>query len=472
MSLTLAEKVELIELHEKRAWYESGRLFYRWFQDKEGYNTHLKFMSAGADFNQRVFLAGNRTGKSMTGAFEVTCHATGVYPDWWVGKRFDHATSGWVVATTSQKMRDTVQVALMGEPGGWGTGMLPRDLIITPVPQASAPRVDIVQVKHVSGGVSIIGFKTNDAGRVSFEGTAKDYVWVDEECDEGVWSECLTRTLTTQGVIFTTFTPMKGLTPLIMNLFEEGVWTKPKPWVGAFNIDMWSVPHISKKEVDDYVAQLQPYEREARSKGIPVLGAGRVYPEDPAGYTIKAFELPKHYLRIGGMDVGWKKTAACWGAIDPETGIVYIYDEHYKGEAEPFVHTEIIKLRNKNGVIPLEIDSAAHGRSQLDGQNLFHMYEELGLKLNNANKAVYAGIFEVWTLLSQGRLKIFSNCTNLLSELSTYHRNEKGEIVKANDHLCDCLRYLVMGRDHAVTLAPRQRADFTTVSNQYRRSTF
>jgi hypothetical protein len=77
------------------------------------------------------------------------------------------------------------------------------------------------------------------------------------------------------------------------------------------------------------------------------------------------------------------------------------------------------------------------------------IYGKLGLKLQPAVNAVEAGITEVWNLLVSGRLKVQEHLSNWRSEFRKYHRDEKGKIVKANDHLMDCTRYLVVsGRAH------------------------
>jgi hypothetical protein len=65
--------------------------------------------------------------------------------------------------------------------------------------------------------------------------------------------------------------------------------------------------------------------------------------------------------------------------------------------------------------------------------------------------AVESGLYTVWELLSTGRLRVFNNCTRLLQEIRGYHRNERGHVVKVNDHLCDAFRYAVMTRDIATT---------------------
>jgi phage terminase large subunit-like protein len=425
-------------------------------------------MSDGAKFRQRGYLAANRCGKTETGAFETTCHATGIYPHWWTGKRFDEPTKIWIVGKSSETIRDTVQVAMLGIPGQWGTGMLPGDLLINITKNNS--RADIITVKHISGGISTIGFKSNEAGRQSFEGTAMDVIWLDEECDLPVYLECLMRTMTTNGIIFTTFTPLKGLTQLIKSLLKNGDLDTPADGISISQCSWGDVPHLTPEACEEMLAAYPPHQRLARSKGIPQLGSGVIYPVDPASYTITPFEIPKHWQRLTGLDVGWRRTAAIFSAINPDTGEIYLYSEHYMGEAEPLIHATAIKSRGAD--IPVIIDSAAHGRSQHDGHNLFDMYRDLGLTLFNANKSVETGIYAVWELFSSGKLKIFSNCTNMLSELKTYSRDDQGKIIKSDDHLCDALRYLIMTREHAKSSIPKviDASHYTTVSPNYRRT--
>lgn len=238
-----------------------------------------------------------------------------------------------------------------------------------------------------------------------------------------------------------TFTPLSGLTPVVLSFLDNSQETDvdfPK-WV---TICGWKdVPHIDEETKAKMLAATPPQLREARSEGKPTVGEGLVYPIDPKNVTIDDFQLPKHFQRLYGMDVGWNNTAALWGAWDKDNDIIYIYTEHKQGQAEPVIHAKAIKARGE--WIKGAIDPAARGRSQIDGETLYMLYRKEGLKIFPANNAVEAGIFNVWERLSTGRLKIFKSCTMLLRELSLYHRDDKGKIVKSNDHLLDCLRYLL-----------------------------
>ena len=182
--------------------------------------------------------------------------------------------------------------------------------------------------------------------------------------------------------------------------------------------------------------------RDARTKGIPVLGAGAIYPVPESIVVCDPFELPSFWSRAYGFDVGWNRTAALFGAWDRESDVVYAYSEHYVGQAAPAIHAAAI--RDRGSWLWGAIDPASVGSGQLDGKKLRQEYEKLGLNLVDAENAVEAGIHACYQRLVAGKLKIFSTCRNTISEFRIYRRDENGKIVKENDHLMDAMRYLIM----------------------------
>jgi hypothetical protein len=172
---------------------------------------------------------------------------------------------------------------------------------------------------------------------------------------------------------------------------------------------------------------------------------GKIYPVDLESILIDPIDLPKHWQKGYGLDVGWNRTAAVWGALDRDSDVLYLYSEHYMGQAEPAVHASAIKGRGKMTGF---IDPASRGRSQHDGEQLISLYRQEGLMLLEADNAVEAGIFDVYQRMTSGRLRIFRTLTNLIKELGIYHRDEHGKIVKKNDHATDAMRYLVRALAH------------------------
>lgn len=215
----------------------------------------------------------------------------------------------------------------------------------------------------------------------------------------------------------------------------------------------WSdVPHLDEKAKSELIASIPPFQRDARTKGIPQLGAGAIFPVPESDIVVADFPIPAHFPRGYGFDVGWNRTAAIWGARDNESEIIYLYSEHYKGQAEPIIHAEAVKSR---GVwIPGVIDPAARGRSQADGQKLLQTYRSQGLDLLPSSNAVEAGLYDVWQLLSFGKLKVFKSLVNWLQEFRLYRRDEKGHVVKERDHLMDATRYFVLSGRNRMRVKP------------------
>lgn len=185
---------------------------------RELYPRHVEFFRAGAEHRERCFLAANRVGKTEgVGAYELTVHLTGRYPAWWDGRRFHHAIEAWAVGDTSKTVhREILQPKLFGRPGRLGTGMIPAETIIKPVAKPNVPEaIETVYIRHESGGESVLTLKSYEQGRESFQGSEKHVIWLDEECPRSVYTECLMRTMTTNGLIIVTFTPLLGMTELI-----------------------------------------------------------------------------------------------------------------------------------------------------------------------------------------------------------------------------------------------------------------
>lgn len=427
---------------------------------RELYSVHTRFFAAGYEYRERAIIAGNRIGKSELGAYEMACHLTGQYPPWWEGARFINPVRAWAAGDTTQTVRDIGQFKLLGPPGEHGTGMIPGSLIVgKPKSKAgSVPdAIEVVQVRHISGGISTLVFKSYDQGRRSFQGTHQDIIWLDEECPEDVYTECLLRTMDTMegngaGRVTLTFTPLMGLTPIVLSFLPGGKVPDGQESIGDKYLIMagWDdAPHLAPAEKTALLKACPAHQRLARSKGVPQLGSGAIYPILEEDITVRDFEMPIHWPRAYAMDVGWNNTAAIWGAWDRDTDTLYIYAAYKRGQVEPAVHSAAIKA--KGDWIPGVVDPASRGRSQKDGTQLMQEYTDAGLELSPALNAVEAGIHKVYTGLSEGRIKVFASLSILFDEYRIYRRDEKGKIVKTFDHLMDCLRYLVMsGRDVAI----------------------
>lgn len=431
------------------------------------YTKHMSFFGKGREYRERAVMAANRIGKTEgIGGYELALHLTGQYPDWWEGRRFTQPVSAWACGSTGQTVRDILQRKLLGPPSALGTGLLAKDSIAGKpkrAPGTVPDKIERVSVYHHNyetdeiDGISELTFKSYDQKRKAFEGTEQHIILLDEEPPIGIYTECVIRTMTTNGIILLTFTPLEGLSEVVLSYMPSGIIPETErqdPSVSKFIIQAtWDdVPHLSEKDKKSIISAVPPYQRDARSKGIPQLGSGVIFGIAEEQIAVDDFPIPDHWPRVYGMDVGWNWTAAVWGAIDRETDTTYLYANYKAGKAEPAVHKDCIQA--KGTWIPGTIDPAANASGQYDGKKLLLAYRALGLNLAIADNAVEAGLFAVWTAMTTAKLKVFKSMREWLEEFRVYRRNDKGRVVKHNDHLMDATRYLIMSGLSLAKLKP------------------
>ena len=204
------------------------------YHARDLYGRQLEFFAAGATYRERCFMAANRVGKTVSGAVEMAYHLTGGYPTWWQGRRFTAPVRAWAAGKTNETTRDILQRELLGDVEGSGstkrlsgTGTIPGALLGTITwRQGVADLTDTVKVRHTSGRWSLLGLKSYQQGRGAFEGTAQHVIWFDEEPPEDVYGEALTRTMTTKGLIYITFTPLEGISAVVRSFLPAGYGTE------------------------------------------------------------------------------------------------------------------------------------------------------------------------------------------------------------------------------------------------------
>lgn len=476
------------------------------------YKKALRFLAAGAAYPERGFVAANRIGKTETAAYELRCHLTGRYPAWWSGKRWDRPTNWRAAGDTMLTTRDIIQTALLGPHEGvpvkaW-KGMIEAKYLqeVTRKSGGITNCVDTIHVQHISGGSSRLSFLSYDMGRRVFQGFECDGFWIDEEPPDpaeksealasgssDIYGECLLRTMTVDGIVLATFTPLRGWTPFMRAYFQTAMMpgtedegdvsardlisktpegaaaeadesqyavasdrtavqqevnpfgaARPRFIIGATWDD---APHLTEKVKAQQWASMLPYQRAARTKGIPQLGAGAVYPIDEADLRIPDMAIPEHWWRGYGMDVGGgaKPTAAIFCALNPEDRVLYVTAVYKRASNEPSLHAAAIKermIRPTGWTWPGVGDAAALIMTDHDAEQLVYTYRRLGLDLYLPDKAVETGIADLWDLMVTGRFRVFASCQAWFEEFRMYRRDARGRVVKSNDHLMDSSRYM------------------------------
>lgn len=469
MTECLQEKQELIALLEEKQRRTKYRKIDTLFTDdgyfgRQNYGKHIAFFESGASFRERLLCGGNGTGKTTTGACEFYWHMSGLYPSWWEGKRFKKGPlNAWVASIGAEQMKSAVQEVLFGPFNDRGTGVIPLEDLGQLWNMPGVPNcVGTAEIKHYTNGkfdgYSKAEFKTYEQGWGKFQGSTRDLIWLDEEPeDQKVYSECISRTrggTGKEGILFMTFTPLLGMSDVVLSFCPDGDipvngFNPKNPSKWAIKIGWDDIPYeqMSKEYRESTLLSYRPHEREARTKGVPYLGAGAVFPYNWDDISCEPFEIPLWYECAYGLDVGWNRTAAVWGAVDPNSNITYIWSEYSMGEQIPEIHALAIKARDKVKTpwMTGAIDPGSKSSSQADGKCLFNMYCDTGLNLAIADNSRETSIFELQQAFQTGRLKIFNTCLSLRGDLRKYHRDDKGEVKDAAKfHIIDALRYYWM----------------------------
>uniref|UniRef100_UPI000AFE9413 terminase large subunit domain-containing protein n=1 Tax=Comamonas testosteroni TaxID=285 RepID=UPI000AFE9413 len=301
LHLTPEQRIELGGLLDELERRRRTRMLETMFPDTGAlrralYPRHVQFFELGATCSERVFMAGNRVGKTMAAGTELAYHLTGRYPWWWAGYRFTKPVRALISGDTHETTRDILQLKLLGsttdKPENFGTGLIPGDAITGIVSRTHVKgAVERAMIRHESGGESELWMRSYVQGREIFQGFELDIFWADEECPEDVYEEGQVRLMTREGISMLTFTPLSGLTALVQQL------TSPDPEgkvIGRAVVQCgWDdVPHLTEEAKAKLLSRLMPHQRDARTKGVPALGAGAIYPVPESDIVVPDFQIP------------------------------------------------------------------------------------------------------------------------------------------------------------------------------------
>ena len=427
-------------------WHQTNKL-----KTYSPYDKQRKFHNAGKHARERCLSAGNQQGKTFSVGMEVAMHVTGIYPDDWEGRRFVRGQKWWVLGVTSEGTRDNPQRILMGEKREYGTGTIPAECIIDVQLGRGVPDLlDSVVVRHISGDNSYIKFKSYERGREKLQGeTLTGGAWLDEEPPYDIYSEVLTRTNATNGMIMLSHTPLLGMTKVVRRFMES---SNDNCFLITMQIE--DALHIDAAKRKVIEASYEEWERDARIRGIPMLGSGAIYPvsEESIKFDMSDFKsgFPDFWPVLGAMDIGdWDHpTAAVWARWDRDNDTVWIYDSYRQNKEKLVVHAAAIRDRGKHIPIAWPHDGLKTDRTA--GVAIKDLYKKEGVKMMKERTQYEDGVFspeagiaDLLDRMHTGRVKVARHLHDWFDEFRLYHRKD-GKIFKERDDVMDATRYLIM----------------------------
>lgn len=430
------------------------------------YDWQLDFVKATRDYYEVCLCAANQIGKTFTGTYIDAVHLTGEYPEDWPGHKFDRQIQMWGLGYSMEKCRDLLQSQLFGNyvGGKFEGGLIPAEKIVSWESATGTPNaMRTVRVKHASGGISVCQFWSYSQGQHAIMGDVVDWVHIDEEpVDQKIRPQVLTRTVNGDkgrgGRIIYTFTPENGRTDLVVQFMDN-----PSP-SQFFMMKGWAdAPHMTEEKRERLLESYPAHQRDMRTKGVPMLGHGRIYDLSEEYITCDPFDIPDHFFVINGMDFGWDHPQAHIQIVeDRDNEMIYVTHAYKERKLSANDAWGAVKSWSEGVPVAWPHDGLQHEKGRDGGVKQMQHYDSAGFKMlpthaqwATGGNAVEAGIFEINDLMRKGKLKFFKGLRPILDEVLQYHRDEKGKIVKSNDDCLDALRYAFMMRRFAIRLGER-----------------
>lgn len=469
--LSRAQKVELIELLEEKARRKHAMRY------KDIYN-HLydwqkEFNTKTADYSAVCLCAANRIGKTYTGTYIDAIHLMGDYPEDWEGHKFESPPLCWLLGYSGEKTRDLLQNELFGRMEGQKLkgGLIPADRIVDYKSMSgTSGALREVRVKHDSGGTSTCQFWSYSQGQHALMGDSVDWYHIDEEPkDPAIYPQVLTRTATGddgkggRGIL--TFTPENGRTDLVIKFMDEpgsSQFFMQKGWDDA--------PHLSEDVKTKLLESFPLHQRDMRTKGVPMLGHGRIYDLSDDMVVCDPFEIPNHWYVIGGMDFGWDHPQSHVKLVeDRDNGVIYVVNAWKASKVSANDAWGAVNHFARDIPYAWPHDGLQNEKGRDDAVQQKAHYQNAGFKMlpdmatwptipdgkggtKSGGNSVEQGLYEIGDLMRKGKFKIFRGLIDLLDEFRQYHRDDKGKVVKKRDDLLDAVRYAYMMRRYAVNI--------------------
>lgn len=415
-----------------------------------GYKPHQKqieFHSASQP--RRLFLGGNRSGKTVGGAVEAVWWLTGRHP---YRKTPPPPVRGRIIAVD---FLNGVEKIVRPELARW----LPASEL-KGGSWSSAYNKELRTLTLENG--SSVEFMSYDQELDKFAGTSRHFIWFDEEPPKDIYTENLLRLLDVQGSFWITMTPVEGMTWIYDDLYLAA---RLNPNISVIEVDMTENTYLNTGEIDEFLSGLSEDDITARKHGKFVQLGGLIYKNFSPANIINPMTPPKEWLWVAGLDHGLNNpTAWLWASVGPD-GQIIIHHEHYEsGQLIDYHAARVHSINQEHQRIPDYYvgDPSIRNTDPITGTSVLLEYTNNGIPIILGNNDVKAGINKVAQYIEginkQPKLFITRNCVNLLNEIQRYRwatwaikkhnfdKDKKEEPHKKNDHACDALRYIVASR--------------------------
>jgi len=415
---------------------------------------------------EKLYIGGNRSGKTVGGGAEATWWLTGTHP-----YRKDIPKPPVRGRMVGVDLEDGIKKIAIPEVKRW---MPPQYLLNGSWDDSYDKQSRTLTLKNGS----FLEFMSYEQEVPKFAGTSRHFIWFDEEPPEDIFNECMMRLVDTDGSWWITMTPLIEMSWTKDTIFDP--WAEGDTSVFVLQVDTEENPHIKMEALSRLTRKQSEAERITRTSGAYITHTGLVYagcfdpniynPSTNTGNVLEdiitsdqwqTYRNPRQWQHFVGFDHGLRNpTVFLFAAVDKYERMV-IYDEIYETE-------NIVKENAQLYLQRLELlrinpdyimgDPSIQNRDPITGTSIQMEYADAGVYISLANNDIAAGVARVQSRLKNRLVFITKRCENTLREINNYRwdryasskievrRNKKEVPLKKNDHAMDAKRYLVVSR--------------------------
>lgn len=402
----------------------------------------------------KLFIGGNRSGKTVGGGAESVFWLTGKHPYRELKRPPVH---GRIVAVDFDQ---GVEKIVKPEIKKW----IPPSLLVNGSWEDSYQRQ--LRTLVLSNG-STVEFMSYDQDVEKFAGTSRDFVWFDEECPEPIFNECMLRLVDVAGSWWMTMTPLIDMSWTFDRIYDPWKNKKDKTY-DVFEVDTEENSYVSADILELALKGLSETERSARKSGHYISHTGLVYRLRSTNILDDVYSDPEkwdtyrnNWGHFAMLDHGLNNpTAILFACFDTE-GRIVVYDEIYQSGKLVFENAQdYLKKVETLGVGPVYIvgDPSIRNRDPITGTSILQEYADYGVYISLGNNDMRGGLARIQNRLERELLFISERCEHLLWEFPRYRwdkyassklqqrKNPKETPMKRDDHALDALRYGVASR--------------------------
>jgi terminase large subunit-like protein len=317
-------------------------LFYRLML--VGHAKQRRFHELGETKRRRLFLGGNRSGKTTAGRYEALAHAYGYrfwqVPDLQLGPDGDLPPREAVPSKYWVRRQDGIPVRVpnvgmccSGLPRQRGIGQNIFPGLYEALPAAVRQKCHVMRgqgsvpdLMDLPNGSRIM-FGTDEQDPMTFEGFILDWCWVDEPISQSVYNALWARLIDYQGPVWFTLTPLEVKCAW---LYHSLYLTTPDD-VGIVEVSQSENPFMTADKIEEFRKGGEYTEQElsARQHGTFQFLGNRVYHLfDPSIHICKAFLPPKDWVHGLVVDPHHRRPAyMVWFAFNPQSKTYHFYRE-------------------------------------------------------------------------------------------------------------------------------------------------